>query len=345
MPWLIPRARQQLLMVLLVVALLSIALTIATKVPLRPVNSNKPQVSSSAATTATSTTGGARAAIQLQQQYQPDFSPYTSSFPELGDEEWSKLNKLACLMYDWNSKVNLISRQDICNLVPNHIMPCLALLKVRRFANGERIIDVGTGGGLPGLPLACTCPDAQFTLLDSNSKKMMVVQDLVDKLGLKNVVVVKGRAEEHRKVFDFVLGRAVSALPNFLSFSCHFVDGRSSALASPAPLLLRQGGKDDEAEEVAGKMRVVSSGLLYLKGGNFSQEVHDAKIAQPIVFPIAQMLPSLATCEKNVLFVPASEIIAFSNRKAQQEKEEEEEVVVLSAKATKSKRSSATRRK
>jgi 16S rRNA (guanine527-N7)-methyltransferase len=162
----------------------------------------------------------------------------------------------------------------------------MSISLVQRFERGDRIIDVGTGGGLPGLPMAILNPEAQLTLLDSNGKKMQIVEDIALSLGLRNVRVVKKRAEEFQEKFDFMLGRAVSAVPSFLGFSSHFLDGNS------------QNKK---------------SGLLYIKGGEFSEELQSAEISSYNISPINK-LTSLDT-DKTVLYIPASEIVAFNNRK------------------------------
>lgn len=182
--------------------------------------------------------------------WHPDFSPYKKDFDSISDEQWDKLEELSLKLFDWNTKVNLVSRKDVEFLIPNHVIPCLSMSLIRNFKKGETVIDVGTGGGLPGLPLAIICPDAQFTLIDSNSKKMMVVNDMAASLGLKNVRVICCRAEKLTEKFDFLLGRAVSALPNFLSFSSHLIKEKSAASSTT----------------IADTGITVSSGMLYLKG-------------------------------------------------------------------------------
>ena len=182
--------------------------------------------------------------------WHPDFSPYKKDFNSISDEQWDKLEELSLKLYDWNTKVNLVSRKDVEFLIPNHVIPCLSMSLIRNFKKGETVIDVGTGGGLPGLPLAIICPDAQFTLIDSNSKKMMVVNDMASSLGLKNVRVICCRAEKLPEKFDFLLGRAVSALPNFLGFSSHLINEKSAVSSTT----------------IANIGVTISSGMLYLKG-------------------------------------------------------------------------------
>ena len=236
--------------------------------------------------------------------WRADFSPFKASLPNVADSQWSELEALAAKLYEWNSKINLVSRQDVDRLVENHIMPSLAVAKVRPFAAGERVIDVGTGGGLPGLPLAIVNPKATFTLLDSNSKKMMVVEDLVAYLGLESrVKVVKGRAEMHTESYDFILGRAVSAIPNFLSFSAHLL-GNNAA------------GTGTQSTQSTGEGGAISSGLLYLKGGDFGEELKEAGISQSRLFPVQELLPPIVS-DKAVLFVDAEQIAVFRSRMQQ----------------------------
>lgn len=162
----------------------------------------------------------------------------------------------------------------------------MSISLVQRFERGEHIIDVGTGGGLPGLPMAILNPEAQLTLLDSNGKKMQIVEEISLSLGLRNVRIVTTRAEKFQEKFDFMLGRAVSAVPSFLEFSSHFLDGNS------------QNKK---------------SGLLYIKGGDFSEELQSAKISSYNISAINKL--TLLDTDKTVLYIPASEIVAFHNRK------------------------------
>jgi len=213
-----------------------------------------------------------------------------------------QLNQLACKLYDWNSKVNLISRKDIDSLVLNHIIPSLSISLVKQFNNDETIIDIGTGGGLPGLPMAIACPNAKFTLLDSNGKKIAIVDDMIQSIGLKNVKTIRGRAEDISRTFDYMMGRAVSAVPTFLGFSSHFVDGKSQAKPSKSP--------NDNI--------IIESGLLYLKGGDFGEELNEASISQYHLFPVKELVH--IESDKNVLFVPANQIVSFHMNKIKQQK-------------------------
>jgi 16S rRNA (guanine527-N7)-methyltransferase len=158
------------------------------------------------------------------------------------------------------------------------------------FVGCETVIDVGTGGGFPGLPLAIACPDLHFTLLDSTSNKMKVVSEMVLSLGLKNVDVVTSRAEKYiDKKFDAVLGRAVSAVPNFLSYSSHLAASQS-----------RKNGEN-------------VGGVFYIKGGDFVQELNEAHIQYYQLHAIETLVPTLGS-DKFILHIPTEDVQAFHRR-------------------------------
>jgi len=234
--------------------------------------------------------------------FKQELLAYKTTFKHINDDQWMQLNQLACKLYDWNSKVNLISRKDIDSLVLNHIIPSLSISLVKQFNNDETVIDIGTGGGLPGLPMAIACPNAKFTLLDSNGKKIAIVDDMIQSIGLKNVKTIRGRAEDISHTFDYMMGRAVSAVPTFLGFSSHFVDGKSQAKPSMSP-------RDNI---------IIESGLLYLKGGDFGEELNEASISEYHLFPVRELVP--IESDKNVLFVPANQIVTFHMNKIKQQK-------------------------
>ncbi len=136
-------------------------------------------------------------------------------FPELTEKQKKQFEKMGELYVDWNQKVNLISRKDIDNLYERHILNALAIAKIIKFKKGAEILDLGTGGGFPGMPLAILFPEARFLLADSIGKKLKAIEDISNKLGLKNVEVQHLRGEELEEKFDFVVGRAVCPLDEF----------------------------------------------------------------------------------------------------------------------------------
>ena len=136
-------------------------------------------------------------------------------FPDLTIDQLAKFKKLEEVYQKWNKRVNLISRRDVDNLYLHHVLPSLSIAKVVEFKPGTKILDVGTGGGFPGIPLDIMFPQAHFTLIDSVGKKIDAVQGIADELELKNVEARKARSEEVKEQFDFILGRAISPLDVF----------------------------------------------------------------------------------------------------------------------------------
>jgi 16S rRNA (guanine527-N7)-methyltransferase len=137
-------------------------------------------------------------------------------FPELTKKQESQFESLYDLYTDWNAKINLISRKDIENLYEKHILHSLGIAKVIRFTDKSAILDAGTGGGFPGIPLAVLFPEVRFLLLDSIGKKIKVAEDIAAQIGLKNVECRHARLEEEKREFDFVVSRAVMPLPDLV---------------------------------------------------------------------------------------------------------------------------------
>ncbi|MFT4901628.1 MAG: 16S rRNA (guanine527-N7)-methyltransferase [Lentimonas sp.] len=172
-------------------------------------------------------------------------------FPHITEDTWQVLTQWAVLLREWNAKVNLVSRKDIDLLEERHLAHCLVITNHLKLMSGARVLDVGTGGGLPGLPMAICYPQAHFTLVDSIGKKIAVVQDIAKRLNLKNVEVKQVRAETLNKQFDFVTGRAVKNLPEYFSWIKKNVR-RGERNSIPNGVLYWKGGALDEELEALG---------------------------------------------------------------------------------------------
>lgn len=170
-------------------------------------------------------------------------------FPDLTSLQYEQLEALGPLYTDWNSKINVISRKDIDNLYEHHILHSMAIAKVIRFVPGTRLADVGTGGGLPGIPLAILFPECSFTLIDSIGKKVRVAQDIAAQTGLKNVICRHERAEEDKDKYEFILSRGVMPLPDLYQVASRMLDRKTQRNAYPNGVICLKGG--DLAAETA----------------------------------------------------------------------------------------------
>lgn len=169
-------------------------------------------------------------------------------FPNIGAAERDQLRSLGSIYLDWNSKINLVSRKDIDRLFERHVLHSLAIAKFIRFKDGTAVMDLGTGGGFPGIPLAIMFPTVSFTLVDSIAKKIMVVQDVASKLSLKNVVTLTSRAESVRQEFDFVVSRATAPLSDLYQWSSMNI-AKKQINAIPNGIICLKGG--DLVDELA----------------------------------------------------------------------------------------------
>jgi 16S rRNA (guanine527-N7)-methyltransferase len=168
-------------------------------------------------------------------------------FADLTDQQLDHFDRLGPLYREWNAKINVISRKDIEQLYERHILHSLSIAKVIQFKPGTTILDVGTGGGFPGIPLAILFPETSFLLVDSIAKKINVVHKVASALNLANVEAEHVRVEDVKPTFDFVVSRAVTAFPTFVEMVRKRVDKKS---------------QND-----------LANGILYLKGGDFEEEI------------------------------------------------------------------------
>ena len=198
-------------------------------------------------------------------------------FSDFTETQLKQFEALDALYKDWNSKINVISRKDIGSLYEKHVLHSLSIAAVINFDAGTNIIDIGTGGGFPGIPLAIYFPEVQFHLVDSIAKKLKVVEGVANTIGLKNVTIQHMRAEEIKnRKFDFVVSRAVAPLKDLWKWS--------------KPLLKK------------GNTREFHNGLICLKGGDLAQEIHDSGL-RPRMISIEEIFEEEYFKEKYLLHV------------------------------------------
>ena len=197
-------------------------------------------------------------------------------FPNLSQDQLEKFMRLVPIYKDWNSKVNLISRRDIENLFTNHILHSLSIVKIIEFESSTSVLDVGTGGGFPGIPLAIFFPNVKFTLLDSIGKKIKVVESVSKDLSLSNVTAINDRVENHFDTYDFILSRAVAKMDKFYSLVNKNFNSKS--------------------------INEIPNGIISLKGGDLKDELKDFK--EKKIFDISEFFTDDFFKTKRVVYIP-----------------------------------------
>lgn len=197
-------------------------------------------------------------------------------FPDISDVQRKQLGALEDLYKYWNAKINVISRKDIDALYERHVLHSLGIAKVVGFLPGSSVLDVGTGGGFPGIPLAVLFPKTQFLLIDAIGKKIKVVEEVCDALNLNNVKAQHTRAEKVQEEFDFIVSRAVTSMPDFVKW-------------------VRKRVKKDSVHPI-------KNGILYLKGGDLTEEL--ASFPSATVYPLARYFEEPFFETKKVVHLP-----------------------------------------
>ncbi|GGH77307.1 16S rRNA (guanine(527)-N(7))-methyltransferase RsmG [Phaeocystidibacter marisrubri] len=198
-------------------------------------------------------------------------------FPDLTTDQVDQLSRLKDLYEDWNAKINVISRKDMESFNERHLLHSMAIARIIAFAPGAQVLDVGTGGGFPGIPLAILFPETDFVLVDSIGKKIKVVNGVAEELGLTNVKAIHGRAEDVKMSFDFVVSRAVTQMPKFVNWVKRKFKSHSQ--------------------------HTLPNGILYLKGGDLTEELADFPKAE--LFPISDFFEEDFFETKYVVYLPA----------------------------------------
>ena len=198
-------------------------------------------------------------------------------FADLNPQQINQLTTLGPLYHEWNDKINVISRKDIDDLYLHHVLHSMALAKIIRFKAGTSILDVGTGGGFPGIPLAILFPECHFTLIDSIGKKIRVVEEVAEALKLSNVSARKSPVQEIKTKFDFVVSRAVTAFPKFVAMVRKNISAAS--------------------------FNSLPNGILYLKGGDFNEEISAFRKSAEL-FDLSKIFAEPYFETKKVIYLP-----------------------------------------
>ncbi|HNV30388.1 MAG TPA: 16S rRNA (guanine(527)-N(7))-methyltransferase RsmG [Cyclobacteriaceae bacterium] len=198
-------------------------------------------------------------------------------FPSLSERQKDQINQLGNLYKEWNDKINVVSRKDIENIYINHVLHSMGIAKVMSFNPRADVLDVGTGGGFPGIPLAILFPETHFHLVDSIGKKITVVSEVSKALGLKNVKAEQIRAEQIKGKYDFVVSRAVTRMKEFYGWVNNKI-------------------KDDSTH-------ALDNGILYLKGGDLDEEMNELKCPYSI-YNLSDYFKEAFFETKRVVYVP-----------------------------------------
>lgn len=197
-------------------------------------------------------------------------------FPDLTKKQYEQIEKLCDLYTFWNEKINVISRKDIDNVFEHHVLHSMAIAKFFEFKQGSKILDVGTGGGLPGIPLAILFPKVQFTLIDRIAKKITVANNIISELGLDNVSARQQSVEENKEKYDYIVSRAVTAFPDFHKM----VKKNVSSIVNNS----------------------LCNGIIYIKGGDFYEEMKGFKKYK--IFPISAYFDEPFFETKKIIYLP-----------------------------------------
>ena len=198
-------------------------------------------------------------------------------FPKLTNEQYAQFESLNALYHEWNQKINVISRKDIDNLYEHHVLHSMAIGRFIGFKPGTQILDFGTGGGFPGVPLAILFPECEFKLIDGTGKKIHVAQEVCDAIGLKNCHPEHLRGEDEKGKYDFVVSRAVMPLPDLVKLIRKNIARR--------------------------QLNSIGNGLLCLKGGNVDEEVRPFKKYAEVT-PLSQWFEEEWFKEKRLIYLP-----------------------------------------